>query len=357
MWAWSLDMEEDPEFAEGFGMQSTYLLYATHHVLGPSLHPLFSSLSHLINDFNSNLSAATTAVVLSRVHVIPSARYTQDRYPAALARHLSSTIPPPSATFGTMNVLAGSVETIRGKGPEDFQLATNSKAAEVGKSTFLGTMTMDMRKWNWPEYLTFGKGNSSSERPTLSESEIKKEEEPISPVHLQVPSQVEVEVNANDLQDAIASDSIPLTLQGRHPSPNEETKDLSPDDVDGLHDEPNGSVSIRDFTDVNSTHDQDSPSMKSTLAHQREETLPLTPSPSPEFTWTRLHLAPWDKPTETQQVSIHYLIVRSIHIWDVMVFLWVFSEIRLHACTTARSGRRKFGYRSRICRGQCAETV
>jgi hypothetical protein len=310
VWAWSLDVEEDPEFAEGFGMQLTCLSYVTHHVLGPSLHPLFSSLSHLINDFNSNLSAATTAVVLSRLHVIPSARYTQDRYPAALARHLSSTIPPPSATFGTMNVLAGSVETIRGKGPEDFQLKTSSsKAAEVGKSTFLGTM--DMRKWNWPEYLTFGKGNLT--KPP-SESEVNNEEEPVSPVHLQVPSQVEVEVNANDLQDAIASDSIPLTLQGRHPSPNEETKDLTPDHVDGLHDEPNGSVSIRDFTDVNSTHDQESFSMKSTLAHQREETLPLTPSPTPEFTWTRLHLAPWDKPTETQQVSIHYLIVRSIHI-------------------------------------------
>ncbi len=316
MWAWSLDMEEDPEFAEGFGMQLSCLSYVTHNVLGPSLHPLFSSLSHLINDFNSSLST-TTAVVLSRLHVIPSARYTQGRYPAALARHLSFTIPPPSATFGTMNFLSGSVETIRGKGPEDFQLATSSsKAAEVGKNTFLGTMTMDMRKWNWPDYLTFGKGNltrPSSERSTFSESEKNKEEELVPPVHLQVPSQVEVEVNANDLQDAIVSDSISLTLQGRHPSPHEETKDLSPDHVDGLHDEPNGS-SIRDFTDVNSTHDQESFSMKSTLAHQREETLPLTPSPLPEFTLTRLHLAPWDKPTETQQVSIHYLIVRFIHI-------------------------------------------
>lgn len=216
-------------------------------------------------------------------------------------------------------MLAGSVETIKGKGSEDFQTATSSstqsKSTEPGKNTFLGTM--DMRKWNWPEYLTFGKGNStkplSGTSTSFSESEKDEEKGLVPPIYIQEPSRVEVEVDANNLQDAIASDSISLASQGRHPAVHE-TKDFAFGHVNSPHNAMNGSASIKDSADKNLTQDQQSFSMRSTTSAHQGENLPPTPPTLPEFSLTSLHLAPWDRPTETKRVSIHYLIVRFVRI-------------------------------------------
>jgi hypothetical protein len=254
------------------------------------------------------MSSNVAPILLSRAQIIPSSRFTEGRHPAALAAHLSSMIPAPSGP-DTINVLAASVETIKGGTSADSK-GTTSSAKTMKPGTFLGMSSMnaklDMRKWNWPGYLTFGKGSST--KPSIenlaslsvnAETEKGKEaDDALSSIHKeQEPNQVEVSVNADALHDAIASDSISIS-HGQAVSTHEEGKiSPSPDQVNGLTAEnlPNDEL-----------HGEEPLVARSTTS--REETPPMTP-PLPEFSLTRLHMASWSNPTETRRVSIHYLVV------------------------------------------------
>src|SRR5258707_7014406 len=161
------------------------------------------------------MSSNIAPMLLSREQIIPSSRFTEGCYPSSLATHLSSMIPAPSNGPGPMNALAASVETIK---EGAYANPTTGSAKIVKPTTFLGmpsmNVKMDMRKWNWPGYLSFGKGGSPKPSiENLTSISIDAEKEKVKdPIHKeQELSQVEVPVNADALHDAIASDSISIS--------------------------------------------------------------------------------------------------------------------------------------------------
>ena len=264
-------------------------------VSGPQLHPYFASLVPIVNDFARNLSPDTAPVLLSRPYIIPSTRYDEGRHPSVLAYHLSTLIPRPSSSSGTVATLAASVETIRGRSREESNAASSFsntvKPSDARGGNFMG-VKMDMRKWAWPDYLTFGRG--SSIKPSVEKVLLPIEKETTNKE--ETPSSVEVEVDAEDLQDAITSDSMSLSSRTRR-IPLQEEPNGSP---------LNGSAVIGEG--AAGDDELSSPTRSTDVTSDRGEIPPSTP-PLPEFSLTRLHLAPCDIPTATKRVSIHYFIV------------------------------------------------
>ena len=183
--------------------------------------------------------------------------------------------------------LNSSVDTLKCRDKRDHNL--NLKDSDAS-STFLGMpamgVNMDMRKWNWPGYLTFGKGNGSKQGPDkIATSEKEKT------ITVQEISHVEVEVNASALEDAMSSDSLSVSRLLIQSEGQGETQHETP----------------------NNTNGDDLPSLSppSTTARSAPDVDGLSPSPPPlpEFSMTRLHLAPFHSPMSTTPVTIHYFIV------------------------------------------------
>ena len=226
------------------------------------------------------------SVVLTFPYVIPSTRYTDCRYPPSLAVHLLGMVPSYRDPSDAPDALNSSVDTLKCRDTPGHN--PNLKDSDAN-STFLGMPAMDMRKWIWPGYLTFGKSNGSKQGPdkiaapasdTFTEQEI---------------SHVEVEVNASALEDAISSDSLSVSRLLTHPERQREDQHETPNNVnrDDLSTTPSPPL-----TATGSAPDIDGP----------PPSPPCSP-PHPEFSMTRLYLAPLHSPTTTAPVTIHYFIV------------------------------------------------
>jgi hypothetical protein len=206
--------------------------------------------------------------------------------------HLLEMIPPyrdPSPSLDALDALSSSVDTLRCK---DIPLK-NSDAS----STFLGMPTMsvnmDVRKWNWPGYLTFGKGNGSKRGSDISAISASENEKTVAGEGI---NHVEVEVNASALEDAISCDSLSISRLLTHSEgEGEEAQHETPNTING------GDLPVEP---------QDSPTSPLS-APNIEGFLPSPPSapPLPEFSMTSLHLTPFHSPTSTTRVAIHYFIV------------------------------------------------
>lgn len=295
---------------------------------GPLLHPLFNKLVPLVEGFSDALSDEIIPVVLSRSHIIPSERYTEGRYPAAVAAHLSLMIPPPieqSCSSDTLNALASSVDTIKGKLP--LERKGSSSTAHVGEAgTFLGmNMNMDVKKWGWPGYLTFGKGNSS--KPSLEATfnvATEKDKPDTASVNQQVDQertgvQVEVNVNASDLEDAISSDSRSMASGARNTINPYNTQfgasSVGLNQTDELVSQENQAINDIQSASLSSLIPSDPP----------EDSPPPSPPPPPlpEFSLTRLNIAPFQEPTKTRKTTVHYWIVGSFPL-DLSLFSLAF---------------------------------
>lgn len=257
-------------------------------------------------------------MVLSRRHIIPSTRYTEGHHSGALAAHLSSMIPPvePSRSSDTLNTLASSVDTIKGRRPSESKSTSNVNAS--GGANFLGlpsiNVNVDVKKWNWPGYLTFGKGSSAKPQVDKSSNSEPKQDSQDSgsvitaKVKEEEPSRLQVEINPDDLEDAMTSDSLSTTSKDRNGSTNMdrgETSNLSeakypPEAVVGEH-----------FNTTDVQLESDSTVLSSHLSNPPEEFKSPSPPLCPEFSMTNLNLAPFHDPTSTRRVAIHYYIVRS----------------------------------------------
>ncbi|PPQ69776.1 hypothetical protein CVT25_009760 [Psilocybe cyanescens] len=320
VWGWSWNLEEKMSFGEQFG---------------PLLHPLFSSLVPLIDKFSERLSELTP-VVLSRQHIIPSGRYTEGRYPTVLATHLSSMIPPaiePSRSSDMLDTLASSVDTIRDKRSLDVNVkGTSSNSHTNDGGTFLGipamNMNMDIKKWNWPGYLTFGKGDKaipSYEKSSNSLSGKDKEVPPSIFPEEQEESRLQVEVNTSDLEDAISSNSVSTTSGTRNQSDTAGMKDTSTSTEaiqKNASEIPFSTTNPNDITTVN---------LFSLPTPDPEEDLPPSPPsppPLPEFSLTRLNLAPPHDPTNTRKTTIYYLIQRD---------RFMLALVDMHDCANKRA--------------------
>ena len=197
-------------------------------------------------------------------------------------------VPPPHRDpSDALDALNSSVDTLKCRDTSDHNSDLKDSDAS---STFLGMPAMDMRKWNWPGYLTFGKSYGSKQGPDKIAAPTSEKEKTITEQEI---SQVEVEVNASALEDAISSDSLSVSRLLTHPEERGEDQHETPNSING-NDLPTSPSPP--LTTIGSSPDIDDP--------------PSPHSPSlPEFSMTRLYLAPLHSPTSTTPVTIHYFIV------------------------------------------------
>ncbi|KAF8887294.1 hypothetical protein BD779DRAFT_512587 [Infundibulicybe gibba] len=185
VWAWSWNLEDGHE--------------SSSH-LGVPLHPLFHSIRPELDAFNAELGHPNSAaIILAQPYAAPSSQYINRKYPAALTQHLLSQlarpVPPPSIVDGTVKGRTASppVAETQDAGGTFFGVPT-------------GGVNMDVRKWGWTGYLTFGK--TAGRKPSAAPPEVKGlasySEGPSIPAAVGV----DVEVDKHALDDAIASDGI-----------------------------------------------------------------------------------------------------------------------------------------------------
>ena len=205
-------------------------------------------------------------------------------------------VPPPIDPSDALDALNSSVDTLKCRDtPGHNPILKDSDAS----STFLGIpamgVNMDIRKWNWPGYLTFGKGNGSKRGPDKVATPTLEKEKTITEQEI---SHVEVEVNASALEDAISSDSLSVSRLLIHPEGQGEDQHETPNYINGgdLPTSPSPPL-----TTTGSAPDIDGP--------PPSPPSPSSPPPLPEFSMTRLYLAPLHSPTSTTPVTIHYFIV------------------------------------------------
>ena len=204
-------------------------------------------------------------------------------------------VPPrrdPSSSLDAIDVLNSSVDTLKARDTPGHNIGPEDSDAN---STFLGMPAIDVRKWTWPGYLTFGRGNGSkrgSDQPAIPTPE-KEKPEPVAEEGL---SHVEVEINESALEDAISSDSLSISRQLIHTEGQGEDQHQNPDRGDLP-------VGPQDFL---------SSLLSTTVSASKIDGIPLLQPllpPLPEFSMTRVHLAPLRSPISTTPVTIHYFIV------------------------------------------------
>ena len=233
-------------------------------------------------------------------------------------------IPPhldTSQSSDTLNTLASSVDTIRAHRGAEFNdnkpNISKSNPNDGGTGNFLGmpvvSMNMDMRKWNWPGYLTFGKGSSKplAERPS-NPSPGKEKAETVA--NSDVTPQIEVQVNKDALDEAISYDSMSLPSGAGNGWDKEDARVDNPPSVNESNPAPhNEQPSPEANQDV--LESTKSPSVA--FSDRPEATRPISPLLLPEFSMTKVHLAPFQDPTNTRRVAIYY------HIVSLTIAFWI----------------------------------
>jgi hypothetical protein len=191
------------------------------------------------------------------------------------------------------------------------------KASDTSQSTFLGIPSqnggMDVRKWTWPGYLSFGRGSNKKRILEESKTVAAVPDEKSDPD--QPPLTTDIEVDNSALEDAI-SENIPIAasdaFQGESVEP--------PRDELYPQAQPNGVVELRDdrteatpaFADaeVSPVAPNDANSLalsSSSSAASPEPSLPETPGP--EFSFTTVYLAGAENPLATGQRKVYYTLV------------------------------------------------
>ncbi|KAJ7698968.1 hypothetical protein B0H17DRAFT_1257950 [Mycena rosella] len=302
VWAWSWDLEDGPEFGEH---------------LGPPLHPLQNSLLPHLDEFSSRLPDEVVVIAVFPPYVIPSTRYTDMPYPPALPNFLLSLLPPTQHLFSPPPAAADTTIKVSKAlpplpDPEPRRKLDASKHDEDAK-TFLGmnldlNVKMDMPKWNWPGYLTFGKGGK---RPPDLLAVTPMNENRGSPQETPgFERTMNFEVDRSALEDAMHSERIPLpranTADAADGHSISETivprKEDDPADGSGAPAEAAAPEAQADVSDE-PAHEPEAPVTP-------EPALPNTPEPEPaEFSATTVHLAPVEDPQATRRRRLYYLVV------------------------------------------------
>ncbi|KAJ7464604.1 hypothetical protein FB451DRAFT_1139020 [Mycena latifolia] len=289
VWAWSWDLEEGPEFGEN---------------LGPPLHPSQSSLLASLDEFSSRLPDEVVVIAVSPPYVIPSARYTDMSYTPALPNFLLSILPPPQPLFSSPPAADSTIKASKALPPlpdPEPRRQRDSPKRDDDSKTFLGmnldlNVKMDMPKWNWPGYLTFGKG--AKRPPELLAVTPMNEDKGIPSEPQETPGlerTVDFEVDRSALEDAMFSERIPVPIE------------KSADAADG-----------RSLSDTIVPHKETEPADGSStslnagapdVAPVEEPALPVTPEPEPiEFSSTTVHLSSPEDPQATRRRRLYYLI-------------------------------------------------
>lgn len=362
VWAWSWDVEEQPDFGSHLGgSHSRVPGYRLNGVLtllwvGRPLHPHYKALGSQFEPLDDFLPIQSIPFALSPSGLIPSPRFSEFSPSPALVQHLRSILPEyvpsipqpppdPESDSGSGSIkAAASTENSSGQQlTGGFTLPTIPMPAV--------NLNMDMRnlKWNWPGYLTFGKnskdkgkqknakvagdeqkkpdaeleskpdiggerGGSSSASVTdddIPGSDLPKEEEKLV---------VEVEVDTASLADAMESENSRGGSSDEHspgagtPSeapPSPATRTIGPISD---HDVTPIAVQLADPVTVLRGVDETSQQPTSTRSPSPnlEELSPTISEPLPPVTFsqTLVHLAPPEHPLRTTKRRLYYLTVR-----------------------------------------------
>ncbi|KAF8623037.1 hypothetical protein AX15_006547 [Amanita polypyramis BW_CC] len=193
VWAWSLSLEEIPEFGEHLGIP---------------LHPHRQRIVKLLDPFEEDLNHVS--VFAQPPHVVTSSNYFTHRYPLSLLRHLLSLTPGSLSTSSSLNPPTGGVRSYSPK--QDVTLQNQT------------TNNVDGKKWYWPSYLTFGgrappkpnriateaKENQEAEpgvdRPQLSDVDKSALEDAISTVNISASTESENATKTRSVSDSTAQE-------------------------------------------------------------------------------------------------------------------------------------------------------
>ncbi|KAJ7210541.1 hypothetical protein GGX14DRAFT_626007 [Mycena pura] len=306
VWAWSWNLEDGPEFGEH---------------LGPPLHPMQASLVKSIDEFSSTLPDEVVAIAVSSPYIIPSTRYIGMSYPPALSNFLLSLLPPPQRITSCPS--AADDSTIKAAkaplpphNPEVRRLREPTRRDEESKS-FLGMnidVKMDMPKWNWPGYLTFGKGGKKP-HDLLTVTPLNENTGQPSLV-LDTPGSertADFEIDRSALEDAMVSERIPLPVEKLDGKPvdghsiSETFVSREGDEAIGGSSATDASVQPAEIADVDD-------------GSKRSERAPPMPEPEPvKFSSTTVHLETSEDPQITRRRRLFYIVRDSV----LVALIWL----------------------------------
>lgn len=300
---------------------------------GIPLHPLYRSLAPIIDNYSSHLPEGATAILMAPPHSIPSTQYIAAQYPTALTRHLLSMTPLPQVQphhgvpSGTSTSSDGTLKA-RTEGTSRNDPSSNKADSDTGPSAFLGmpSVNMDVRKWNWPGYLTFGKGSGNKTRETIIEKDKSKASKGEADSHTARPREFEVDKNA--LDDAMSSDnasvSFPASASGHSSEADAEARvgtitvvspggseEVMPptfnnaDDATPAVDVPSTSSHIRSPATIA----DDTSLAPSTSSLTMDAVYAVPEQPIPEFITTSVHLAATSDSRATRRRKIYYVVL------------------------------------------------
>ena len=145
---------------------------------GMRVHPLTRSLAPLVEGFETHLPPDVLAVVATATHIVPTS--SSPSIPPSLMRHLISVSPTYESEAATAKQLAarrsrlnirppggGSAPAGKTGGTMNFfnTLSMPSMSMPAMNMPSVNMGPMDVTKWNWSGYLTFGSSKNSSTPP------------------------------------------------------------------------------------------------------------------------------------------------------------------------------------------------
>lgn len=323
VWAWSWDLEEDMDFSKH---------------LGVPLHPLHRSLSPILDAFSQEQLESFATFLVIPPYVIPSAKLLESGYPSMLLSHILSRIPPPPP-LPTIQPPDPNPSVPEEKSAPELTVsrAFNPKSFNdtIRATNPFVNMNMDMRglKWMW-NGLTFSKPSSAKQTappsPTPGATEHTAQEpvaaseakaqEAINIPGTTVSQRLEVEVDAESLQDAISSEFggsrsrlaspvkpelIPLPISPVSSSPDQSSADSTHDD-EGNEEANEKTPRLAHSAQPDGCHAEREASPAATVSEYTPEERPSTPVPPPDFLSTTVYLATRNEPNKTARHKVYH---------------------------------------------------
>ena len=296
------------------------------------LHPLHEPIRLALDDFvldNPSLKGCAP-FILAPPHMVPSTSYVKNPpspvLPFYIRSRLRIILPPAPASSGEPS------PTLPKQGTDIFANSMNATRGAMGATgqAFVAIgASMDVRKWNWPGYLTFNKGTLQKTGPQdhqLAGSENGSEKQQVEPaednaagesVPLNNETRIEVDVDRESLHEAMSD--------GISEPHGEETEDeatpvieLASEAIEATT--PEADATLRSTCQPLEDGQESSPltSPSTPVVHPPDFVSPPSPSssqgtlpvppPTPSFRSFALHIA-HDDPLATVQRRVLYITV------------------------------------------------
>ncbi|KAL5492528.1 hypothetical protein ACEPAI_3975 [Sanghuangporus weigelae] len=312
VWVWSSDFGRHMSFADYLGIR---------------VHPLSTQLMPLIDVFEDKLPPYFLPIVLVSSCIVAS-KPTSSQCSPALVRHLLRILEARTATPRRVSTAAN---VPNGNTPSQDSKASTVPETERNHSkstskTFLGipglhrNANMDVRKWNWSNYLTFGMGGSSSNQKGRDDDVNEKIQEGTADTEKGSESSRSENshsspgsiIDSQALQDALSSEAG-VVVSTDADEKNSRTDCTPPDepnhDIPQEHEGPSSSIS-NDASNLEDKPVVEAYAPENAPTYNTNRTQPKS-SPSPSFSELRVHLSNSDS-MDTRCRIIRYLCTDNI---------------------------------------------